>query len=152
MKIQTSIEAETKRSIEAIITETKEHKTASIIAKLWQVPSEKTQIRLCICAVWSVFESYWSLATLWVWREDWSVYTSVQADKSLCLAQISAWQNKHIDLCAQQTQISLGIHPVWSESSLSAWRSFGSLAILRAHSKDTDKNGWMPRLILVFTW
>ena len=27
-----------------------------------------------------------------------------------------------------KTQISLGIRPVWSESSLSAWRKFGSLA------------------------
>ena len=28
-----------------------------------------------------------------------------------------------------KTQISLGIRPVWSESSLSTWRKFGSLAI-----------------------
>ena len=27
-----------------------------------------------------------------------------------------------------KTQISLGIHPIWSESSLSAWRKLGSLA------------------------
>ena len=27
-----------------------------------------------------------------------------------------------------KTQISLGIRPVWSESSLSAWRKLGSLA------------------------
>ena len=27
-----------------------------------------------------------------------------------------------------KTQISLGIRPVWSESSLSAWRNLGSLA------------------------
>ena len=35
-----------------------------------------------------------------------------------------------------KTQISLGIHLVWSESSLSAWRKLGSLAAHRAHSKD----------------
>ena len=29
-----------------------------------------------------------------------------------------------------KTQISLGIHPVWSESSLSAWRKLGSLATI----------------------
>ena len=28
-----------------------------------------------------------------------------------------------------KTQISLGIRPVWSESSLSAWRKLGSLAV-----------------------
>ena len=37
-----------------------------------------------------------------------------------------------------KTQISLCIHPVWSESSLSAWRNIGSSA-----------THWAPRLILV---
>ena len=35
-----------------------------------------------------------------------------------------------------KTQISLVIRPVWSESSLSAWRKFGSLATHWAHSED----------------
>ena len=37
-----------------------------------------------------------------------------------------------------KTQISLDIHPVWSESSLSAWRKLRSLAIQSAHSGDAD--------------
>ena len=49
-----------------------------------------------------------------------------------------------------KTQISLGIRPVWSESSLSAWRKLGSLATYWAHSKDSDQTGQMPRLIWVF--
>ena len=49
-----------------------------------------------------------------------------------------------------KTQISLGICPVWSESSLSAWRNCGSLATHWAHSKDSDQTGQMPRLIAVF--
>ena len=49
-----------------------------------------------------------------------------------------------------KTQISLGIHPVWSESSLSAWRNLWSLATHWVHSKDSDQTGWMPRLIWVF--
>ena len=49
-----------------------------------------------------------------------------------------------------KTQISLGICPAWSESSLSAWRKFGSLAAHWAHSKDSDQTGRMPRLIWVF--
>ena len=49
-----------------------------------------------------------------------------------------------------KTQISLGIRPVWSESSLSAWRKLGSLATHWAHSKDSDQAGRMPRLIWVF--
>ena len=47
-------------------------------------------------------------------------------------------------------QISLGIRPVWSGSSLSAWRNNGSLTTHKAHSKDSDQTGWMPRLIWVF--
>ena len=49
-----------------------------------------------------------------------------------------------------KTQISLGNRPVWSESSLSAWRNLGSLATHWAHSKDSDKTGRMPRVIWVF--
>ena len=49
-----------------------------------------------------------------------------------------------------KTQISLDIHQVWSESSLSAWRQLGSLATHWAHSEDSDQTGRMPRLIWVF--
>ena len=49
-----------------------------------------------------------------------------------------------------KTQISLGIRPVWSASSLSAWRNLGSLATHWAHSEDSDQTGRMPRLIWVF--
>ena len=49
-----------------------------------------------------------------------------------------------------KTQISLGIRPVWSESSLSAWWKLGSLATQWTHSEDCDKTGRMPRLISVF--
>ena len=49
-----------------------------------------------------------------------------------------------------KTQISLDIRPVWSESSLSAWRSIGSLTTDWVHSKDSDQSGRMPRLIWVF--
>ena len=43
-----------------------------------------------------------------------------------------------------------GIRPVWSESTLSAWRKLGSLATHWAHSEDSGQNGRMPRLIWVF--
>ena len=49
-----------------------------------------------------------------------------------------------------KTQISLGIHPVWSEPSLFTWRKLGSLATHGAHSQYSDQSGWMPRLIWVF--
>ena len=41
-----------------------------------------------------------------------------------------------VSVCPAKTQISLGISPVWSESSLSAWRKHGSLATHWAHSED----------------
>ena len=49
------------------------------------------------------------------------------------------------------TQISLGIRPVWSETSLSTWRKLGSLATHSVHSNNSDQTGRMPRLIWVFT-
>ena len=42
----------------------------------------------------------------------------------------------------EKTQISLGIRPVWSESSLSAWRKLGSLVTHEAHSEDSDQSSW----------
>ena len=47
------------------------------------------------------------------------------------------------------TQISLGIRPVWSESSLFAWRKLGYLANHCGHSEDSDQTRRMPRLIWV---
>ena len=49
-----------------------------------------------------------------------------------------------------KTHISLGICPVWSESSLSTWRKLGTLATHWAHSEDSDQTGRMPRPIWVF--
>ena len=40
-----------------------------------------------------------------------------------------------------KTQISLGLGPVWSESSLFVWRSTGSLATHSVHSEDSDQTG-----------
>ena len=58
-------------------------------------------------------------------------------------------------VCAQRRlrstwAFALTIRPVWSESSLSAWRKLGSLATYWAHSEDSDQTGRMPRLIWVF--
>ena len=47
-------------------------------------------------------------------------------------------------MCAQRRQISLGILPVWSESSLSVWRKLGYLATHWAHSEDSDQTGGCP--------
>ena len=49
-----------------------------------------------------------------------------------------------------KTQISLGIRPVWSESSLCAQRLAKDTSFLYADSVDSDQTGRMPRLIWVF--
>ena len=50
-----------------------------------------------------------------------------------------------------KTQISLGIHPVWSESSLCAWWVAKDPRFLHAGREDSEQTGQMPRLISVFT-
>ena len=49
-----------------------------------------------------------------------------------------------------KTQISLGIHTVWSEPSLCAQWVAKDKRFLHADSEDSDQTGWMPRLIWVF--
>ena len=49
-----------------------------------------------------------------------------------------------------KTQISLGIRPVWSESSLCAQLVAKDPSFLQADSEDSDQTGRMPRLIWVF--
>ena len=49
-----------------------------------------------------------------------------------------------------KTQISLGICPVWSESSLYTQWVAKEPRFLHADSEDSDQPGWMPRLIWVF--
>ena len=44
----------------------------------------------------------------------------------------------------------LSVRPVWSESSLSAWRNIGSLVTHWAHSEYSYQIGRMPRLVWVF--
>ena len=54
-----------------------------------------------------------------------------------------------------KTRIRLGIRPVWSQSSISAWRNLGFFATHWAHSEDSDRIERMYRLIWVFaecTW
>ena len=49
--------------------------------------------------------------------------------KSAVYIWAASWQNQQNGMCT-------GIRPVWSESSLSAWRKLGSLAPYLAHIED----------------
>ena len=50
-----------------------------------------------------------------------------------------------------KTRISLGIHPVLSESSLCAQWVVKDPKFLHADSEDSDQTEWLPRLIQVFS-
>ena len=55
-----------------------------------------------------------------------------------------------MSVCPAKTQISLGICPVWSESSLCTQWVAKDPRFLHADSEDSDQTGQMPRLIWVF--
>ena len=73
------------------------------------------------------------------------IHQSLHSEMSRLMTKPTKWHVRQA-----KTQISLGICPVWSESSLSAWRKLGSSATRWVHSEDSDQPGWMPRLIWVF--
>ena len=53
-------------------------------------------------------------------------------------------------MCPGKTQISLGICPVWSESSQCTQLVAEDPVFLHADNEDSDQTGQMPRLIWVF--
>ena len=57
---------------------------------------------------------------------------------------------KQMTVRPEKTQISLGIRPVWSESSLCAQWVVKDPSFLYADSEDPDQTGRMPRRIWVF--
>ena len=59
-------------------------------------------------------------------------------------------QNQQCDCAPREDTDQPGHPPVWSESSLSAWRKVGSLATHWTHSEGSDQTGRMPRLFWVF--
>ena len=74
---------------------------------------------------------YWNV---WLERKG-NLNTSLQTVLGLKMSRLMTKPtNWHVR--PAKTQISLGICPVWSESSLSAWRKLGSLATHWAYSED----------------
>ena len=59
-------------------------------------------------------------------------------------------KSNNVTVRPAKTEISLGIRPVWSESSLCAQWIAKDLSFLHADSEDSDQTGQMPRLIWVF--
>ena len=86
--------------------------------------------------------SYWNLIN----------FKIMQSEVMFMVITYEPWHDKTSkeNVRPAKIQISLGIRPVWSESSLSAWRKLGSLATHWVHSEDSDQTGRMPRLRWVF--
>ena len=84
---------------------------------------------------------YWIGAFVWAF-----LYLIVNHSSILA----TAWQSQQNDMRTVKTQISLGIHAVWSEFSLSVWSKLGTLATHWPDSEDSDQTGGMLRLIWVF--
>ena len=65
--------------------------------------------------------------------------------------QYEPWHDKtnKVTVRPAKTQISLGIRPVWSESSLCTQWVAKDPSFLHVDSKDSDQTGRMPRLIWV---
>ena len=69
---------------------------------------------------------------------------------TLSINWAAACQNQQTDVRRVKTPISLGIRPVWSESSLCTHRVAKDARFLHADGEDSDQTGRMPRLIRVF--
>ena len=83
----------------------------------------------------SCFFALCKLLSLLIWR--WMV--NENSLKYLCFNNIIEPphdKTSNVVVCPAKSQISLGIRPVWSESSLSAWRKLGSLPTHCVHSED----------------
>ena len=62
----------------------------------------------------------------------------------------TTWQNQQNECAPSEDSISLGIRPVWSESSLCTQWEAKDPRFLHADSEDSDQTGRIPRLIWVF--
>ena len=144
--------------------------TAMTRAAEWSERPAKTQISRDIRPVWSEY----LLCAQWVAKDPrqrrllsdsagfaQTTTQDILSDRSLfpaatlCSFKAAITEPRHdktnkVTMRPAKTQISLGIRPVWSESSPSAWRKLGSLPTHWAHSEDSGQTGRMPRLIWVF--
>ena len=107
---------------------------------------------VCIRSSLAVSELWAAWTCGFLWNVNHQIHRFSQCPFTICWSEMSRLMTKPTKWYVRpaKTQISLGIRPVWSESSLSAWRKLGSLATHWARSEVSDQTGWMPRLIWVF--
>ena len=123
------------------------------------MPTARTQIRLGGCPGWSEFllgaqaillVLSWGGSISYIITKsvyavcEWQRCSSVQLSLHIWAM---TWHNQQCGCAPSKTQISLGICPVWLESSLSAWRKLRSSVTYWAHCEDSDQTGRLSRLI-----
>ena len=92
----------------------------------------------------------------WVMSYGTSTFKELMSNTSFsCVIFVTTFEPPHdktskMTLRPAKTQISLGIRPVWSESSLCALCVAKGPGFLHADSEDSDRTGRIPRLIWVF--
>ena len=74
-----------------------------------------------------------------------TLYTFYFRYLSRCMTKQTIWPVR-----PAKTQVSLGIHPVWSEFSLCSQWVAKDLKFLHVDSEDSDQTGRIPRLVWVF--
>ena len=116
----------------------------------WRLPSDwvDAQADMSLCWVHCHFVDFCHFSVTFSLMKDfgslrvqtqqflWHFYQGDQDSSQLCL-KLKTEKNK-TNMRPGKTQISLSIRPVWSESSLCAWRRFVSLATHWVHSEDPD--------------
>ena len=126
--------------------------TVILLVLSWaaQMSAHEKFTSACECAVQSVVvwhsKDGLGLKRLLMDFKDWSHRTGLSLCRTLqffCKVYCASTHLSHLmtkptkwHVCPAKTQISLGMRPVWSETSLSAWRKLGSLATHWAHSED----------------
>ena len=98
--------------------------------------------------------NFWILSLVFSFLQYWVYIQCNHFSQNLESQKINwaaTWQNQQsVAVRPAKTQISLGICPVWSQSSLCAQWVAKDPSFLHADSKDSDQTGRMPRLIWVF--
>ena len=80
----------------------------------------------------------------------WTFYIDVVGQRFRSIYEPRHDKTNKVTVRPAKTQISLGIRPVWSESSLCAQWVAKDLSFLHAVCEDSDQTGRMSRLIWVF--
>ena len=118
--------------------------------------SAQSDQRLCCSLPWwynrSSFyiRNFKPLLSSWSWAGRFE--SSLLATPKTCFLVtrfISEWEQENSNTAMQKFRSSWASN-LWSESLLSTYKRFWSLASQTAYCKDSNQTRWMPRLIWVF--